>query len=1138
MKIFAKYKIGIKNFIKKIVVICTLLTSLATVTPKPVEAGIGGTLITPVIDLLLGLGDGAVNVVHKLVLGQQETVVRVDLRGEGKKIGQIIVTAILGLLVVAAVIGGAGLLLVAAKGAWALALMTSGKAIGTIVAISLATGAVVGTAAYNWDVWDNSDELVLPVYSLSPDNIFKGNIPLFNVNFFKSEEELQREAEELQFSNFSKQDYSAYESLNWGNAVTNWSDLAAGGTPSNYSDIVSEVISSGVLKNRGNQSWTRYYTKGNTAYQLEYEFSEPNGYGSYTLYSTSVSAGFDDNTNVMEKNAYTFNYALQKAVARWYWILRTIAAVGMMTVLVYIGIRILISSTSPQKAKYKELLGDWFVGMILLFTMELIMNFSNIAVDKLTKVFSSINPNAQASFIPIKEEQMENLTKELDAYGIKLTSDDPNASLKDENMTVYYQEAQFEDEDGSQKGYVVEWHTDLMGNIRIATNAHRKVHEGYIGYTLMFWVMIFYMVIFAWTYIRRVIYMAFLTMISPLVALTYPIDKANDGKAQGFDFWFKEYIFNLLLQPMHLILYTLLISGAVELATTNWIYALVALGFIASAEKIVRQMFNFSKASTPGTFMGPASAALTMTGMRWLFGHGRKGGGSGGEKREKNTEELPTSGTSPRGAGEVLTDFAGHGSGEQEAPTTGRTRRLGATEGTDGSDTQRQRISDPTINPNMPQIDEDVLSDGRYIEEQMRLNRSTDDEIYGALRGQGYNDEEINAIGAGTQSPEFNTNNDMEQEEIGGWVDDEIPYEIPEEPTVTIGNLDEFEDGVIPKTNAVSSIKDSEESVLSFLGEKDNSTGMTNRELFDYKQQEIENTSSERRKMRKQEDLRTMQTGIDKKGNRLSRDKWADMINREKKTIRAKTAIKNAGSLYADEMKKKMTRKLQDAQPIKAIGRTGAGIAAGTVLGGIGLASGIASGDVSRTAQVAGAAAVGGYKIGKDAFENTSQALNVDGVAEEFKKSQLGQEEYKKQLAAIRQKQVYESERTIKQIQEKLKIRDREEAKKRAKEMVTQYAEAGVDVDNVGEMIKLDKFINAHQYKDKTGKERKLTREQAAQLPRLNKRYNIGGTHDKQKVEKGITIMAEDMKEAGITRDDARRFWNMARDFDNFTTIE
>ena len=36
-------------------------------------------------------------------------------------------------------------------------------------------------------------------------------------------------------------------------------------------------------------------------------------------------------------------------------------------------------------------------------------------------------------------------------------------------------------------------------------------------------------------------------------------------------------------------------------------------------------MFNFSKASTPGIFAGPAGAAMTMTGMRWLMGHGPKG---------------------------------------------------------------------------------------------------------------------------------------------------------------------------------------------------------------------------------------------------------------------------------------------------------------------------------------------------------------------------------------------------------------------------------------------------------------------------------------------------------------------------------
>ena len=120
--------------------------------------------------------------------------------------------------------------------------------------------------------------------------------------------------------------------------------------------------------------------------------------------------------------------------------------------------------------------------------------------------------------------------------------------------------------------------------------------------------------------------MAFLTIISPLVALTYPIDKANDGSAQGFNYWFKEYIFNLLLQPLHLLIYTILVSTAIKFASENIIYSLVALGFIASAEKIVRQMFNFSKASTPGIFAGPAGAAMAMAGMRWLMGHGPRGG--------------------------------------------------------------------------------------------------------------------------------------------------------------------------------------------------------------------------------------------------------------------------------------------------------------------------------------------------------------------------------------------------------------------------------------------------------------------------------------------------------------------------------
>ena len=123
--------------------------------------------------------------------------------------------------------------------------------------------------------------------------------------------------------------------------------------------------------------------------------------------------------------------------------------------------------------------------------------------------------------------------------------------------------------------------------------------------------------------------MAFLTMIAPMVAMTYPIDKINDGSAQGFTKWFREYIFNLLIQPMHLLLYYILITSAFELAGENIIYSIVAIGFMIPAEKLLRSLFGFEKASTPSTMNGAAGAALVMGGLSKLASLGGKGGKSG-----------------------------------------------------------------------------------------------------------------------------------------------------------------------------------------------------------------------------------------------------------------------------------------------------------------------------------------------------------------------------------------------------------------------------------------------------------------------------------------------------------------------------
>ena len=81
-------------------------------------------------------------------------------------------------------------------------------------------------------------------------------------------------------------------------------------------------------------------------------------------------------------------------------------------------------------------------------------------------------------------------------------------------------------------------------------------------------------------------------MIAPLVALTYPIDKVGDGKAQAFNMWFKEYAMNAVIQPVHLVLYTALVTSAIDLAKDNVIYAVVAIAFLIPAEKFIKKCLD------------------------------------------------------------------------------------------------------------------------------------------------------------------------------------------------------------------------------------------------------------------------------------------------------------------------------------------------------------------------------------------------------------------------------------------------------------------------------------------------------------------------------------------------------------------
>ena len=160
MKIFAN-----NNIFKKIILSFVLLLSFSFVAPEPVQASVGGEIMNPICDLLVGLGDGIMNIMHKAILKQDITLLRVS---EGKwNIVQIII--------VAAAIIVIGVALIATGGALAGAGLVAGAklVVGCLTVVSI-TGVSAGIMFHAADSF--SEEIPLPFFSLTPENILSGRI--------------------------------------------------------------------------------------------------------------------------------------------------------------------------------------------------------------------------------------------------------------------------------------------------------------------------------------------------------------------------------------------------------------------------------------------------------------------------------------------------------------------------------------------------------------------------------------------------------------------------------------------------------------------------------------------------------------------------------------------------------------------------------------------------------------------------------------------------------------------------------------------------------------------------------------------------------------------------------------------------
>ena len=307
------------------------------------------------------------------------------------------------------------------------------------------------------------------------------------------------------------------------------------------------------------------------------------------------------NINFFEDSGTSsFAGQLKNNIASWYSVMRTIAIVASICVLLYIGIRMATSTLASEKAEYKRMFIDWLVGFVLIFVLHYI-------------IILVITGN--------------NLIVDT----LKTTIETPANGL-----------------------------TSFIDKIADRIKWNQPVSET-LSATFVFLILVGITLAFLLMYIKRMIVVAFLIIIAPLITITYSIDKVSDSKSQALDSWLKEFIWTVLIQPFHCVIYVVFVSVAVssldESTLSSSVLAIMCLIFILQAEDIVKKIFgiqadNIGKMSN--SFAMAAGGALVASKLG-----GKAAGGTGkvvGKVADKAAKLIPETkdgsgvGTGPTGS--------------------------------------------------------------------------------------------------------------------------------------------------------------------------------------------------------------------------------------------------------------------------------------------------------------------------------------------------------------------------------------------------------------------------------------------------------------------------------------------------------
>lgn len=178
---------------------------------------------------------------------------------------------------------------------------------------------------------------------------------------------------------------------------------------------------------------------------------------------------FDINFLYRETNEDPVSGALKDQVAKYFYITRNISIGLMLLLLIYTGLRMAMVTIASDIAKYKTMIKDWVVSIIILFTLQYFMSGILWIGNQASKICENV---------------MTSMISDDDEYQIE-TSIFEQATLS------------------TSKGWSL------------------------VIPSIIYWLLTYYQIKFFLMYMRRLAMMAFLVTIAPFITVSYALDKAR-----------------------------------------------------------------------------------------------------------------------------------------------------------------------------------------------------------------------------------------------------------------------------------------------------------------------------------------------------------------------------------------------------------------------------------------------------------------------------------------------------------------------------------------------------------------------------------------------------------------------------------